>query len=246
MNALHQRAWSTIGLQANEPPTPRVTVSRDLLQRAAAICEWPAVTLNTTAFAAETWNYILDRSTPQERAALLLALEPHLLAATPAGRSRLGSVGCHHNLEDCRPVVVGDEELLPLVEHACALLPDQVRAFIVREVAFVTICSSAAWTASATLAGDDGCPKHRVIVLGPRADLRVTLHECGHAWHSPLRGDTIGPGQAVSAAGELGLRQLAAEQGWLAAIDTHVRDSETLAEGLALAWLLKPSGRAPA
>lgn len=235
-------AWQRAQSGTTGRTTPPPYLSRDLVRGAARLALWPQISVGSTILGDRgAWKYAIPRASHAELVEMLLALEARLLGATPAGDERLTKRLEEVGLEtDVRPCIHGDIEGVPLVDAALALLPPIVRSMAVREVAFLVVgFSSWGWTSSSTFAGADGVVKRRVVVLGPRTTVRLLLHEAAHCWHSkPPWSRHPGLGMAVSTQGEQALREL---PGMAELMDSYVRDDDTLAESLALCWLLRPT-----
>lgn len=132
--------------------------------------------------------------------------------------------------------VFGDGEMLEVVAAGLGHLPAVVQDMVTREMCILAVgWSTAGWATNRRLLGPDGEPRPYTIVLdGASRDpvklQRVLYHEVGHCWY---RVATCEP--ALSAAGEIALRLLAAEEGWhraLAAFDEEERQTDALG----LAW----------
>jgi hypothetical protein len=96
--------------------------------------------------------------------------------------------------------------------------------------------NSTAWTASSQFQDKEGRGRNRVVVLGPNCDARVIRHEAAHVWHSTVTLESETPPIAVTGQGEVGLRALAARDGWLEAADAGYQRGERIADALALLW----------
>jgi len=214
-------------------------VSRALLWHAARETRFPAVPIGQAVLCDEgAWRYAISKATPPERVALLVALGPDLLRVTPGGDHRLRAQTERALDVDDEPTFYGDAELLPIVRAGLALAPPVVRWAIQREVAWIAIATSRAWTGSTAFVDSTGRQKHRMVVLGPTVDIGTVLHEMAHVWCGPtvpLPNEERCP--LITAQGGEALRALAAEQGWARRIDGHIGREEKLADSLALAWL---------
>lgn len=222
------------------------------LSHVAADLGWPRIEMGTlTVEGREMWEWALARSSAaSERIDVVVGLGPALLAATPGGRQLLAiweqrqAVGDAID-EDCddEPFYVGDADLLPDVRAALALLPPVVRYAVIRETAFVAIVSSNGFTIPAFFVDAANRTKVRQVVLGPKADFRVILHEIAHVWTAEPPTENL---TAITAQGEQGIRALADAQGWAHRIDGFQRRHERLADALAWSWLYHGARERPA
>jgi len=219
----------------------RAELSRQLLQDLGADLGLPPA-----------WRALAARATTAfDRRWLLAPLRRRLLVATAPGRARLRA-WIDRQRPAPAPVVPGwllrawvGERLLYFgapslygdIVTAITLVPAAVREHVLAEVCFEEVGGDGyGWYGSTNLQDRAGQTRPGCIRLSGcgchRADLvRHVLHEIGHAWLSPS------PTLLVSAQGELGVRQLAHAQGWLARADAQIARDERLADASAWAWL---------
>lgn len=220
-------------------------VPRPLLSASARICGFPSVVLGDLAVSSEeAWHQVVERGTAQDRLDLLTLLEPHMLVAFPRGQERLEwDAANEDDGADVEPHVFGDAEVLALLRQALALMPPLVASVARREAAWVAVGrESAAWTTRASFAGTDGRERHRIVAVGPKADVRVLMHEAVHLFFA-RRADEKGIAATVQA--EAAINALAASdpEAWKHAIQSR-DDEEIVADALSLVWLYRsPAGR---
>jgi hypothetical protein len=185
---------------------------------------------------------------PQERREILLGLGDTLLTSTPQGRARLERWALRgerprFDRDELREFVrgralcFGDAFALPIVVEALCLAPEPVREAAISEVAFLSVgIESTAWTGSGFFAAGEGQRPHRVIVLGPAADVRCALHEVAHVFLSaPLeRSCTDHPG--ISVQGEQGFMAFLSERGERGQLEGFLAYHERLADAASELW----------
>lgn len=128
----------------------------------------------------------------------------------------------------------GDLDLFEVVLDALEVAPSKVFEFAIDHCTFVMVGrDSSAWTSSARLLDREGKARERLIVLGSDVDFEIVLHEISHA----MRADLSDSVQAISCAGEVGLREYAAANGLLLAFWRDEAEEELRARDDARAWL---------
>lgn len=188
-----------------------------------------------------TWDDYITSSARTDLRARLLGLLPTLMASGPGPRLRMaaweqeGAQEPDRAVVDAQVLAHGDASLLPLVKQALCIVPGQVRSSALRQVVFILLNETPAFFTRATFR--DGI--ERMVVLGPRTDVGLVLHELGHYWLSTTCAGHAGPPRtSVPAAGEQNLRQLAIAEGWEDRLDQHIAREERLADALAMGWWL--------
>jgi hypothetical protein len=223
----------------SDPPSPR------MLLELGEDLGWPPVTLGTLTITGEDlWRWAAAAAAPIERRAWLGQLADPLLVATPASRERMARwhargawsvpttpARIHEDL-----LFGGDPSMLGPTVAAFDFMPEPVRDYVLREVAFEAVgASSRAWIGASTMLDRDGVGRPWTVRLSGAdrhaADLIDTvLHECAHAWTLPT------PIVCITAQGEVGLRAFLAAEGLAEQADKKVAFGERIAEALALIW----------
>ena len=207
---------------------------------------WPSVTIGRlTILGVAAWGAALAVATPSERRAWLQALAEPLLVATPSSRARMQAwrmrsswiapstpAWIHEHL-----IFYGDAAMLDPVVAAFAYMPEPVRDYVLREVAFRAVgADTYAWIGATSIVDRDGIGRPWTIMLSGadrhRADLvHAVLHEAAHAWTMPT------PSALITVQGEHGLRAYLAEEGLTEQVDKRVAFEERLARALATVWV---------
>lgn len=219
-------------------------LTRAALLRTAEAVNYPPVTVGRSPLRDRgDWAWAVAHSDEEERAVLLEALRPNLLAGSPEGLARLASRAATRRKPAAdEPYCLGEAWALPLVTSALAMVDDVVRHDVVRRVCFLAVgreCN--AFFGSAVFVDSEGCRKERLILLGPKSDLFICLHEIGHCWHSAK--DSGWP--AMTSAGQEAFVAHMREVGEGERIAEYSKRSEALADGLAFAWLFGPTKGRP-
>jgi hypothetical protein len=197
------------------------------------------------------WRALAARATAAgERRWLVVPLRRRLLVATADGRARLRRWIDRQRAAPApvmpewllrawvgeRLLYVGAPSLHADIVTALTRVPAAVREHVLAECAFEEVGGEGyGWYGATTLQDRAGQTRPGCIRLsgapGHRADfVKHVLHEIGHCWYSPS------PTLLVSAAGELGVRQLARQQGWLAQAEARREREERACDAFADAW----------